>query len=111
MLILISNSFRYPILRHLAPQFSGYNWIMDTICSTRNTLTEIISLHQRNNIREKNSYVDVYLKHIEEEEEPSNSKWDLVGYSGGSPGLENAVKRWGWPIGPICYSAFFNASP
>ena len=24
------------------------------------------------------------------------SKWDLVGDSGGSPGLENAVKRWGW---------------
>ena len=22
-----------------------------------------------------------------------HSKWDLVGYSGGSPGLENAVKR------------------
>ena len=46
---------------------------MDTICRTRNTLTEIISLHQRNNIREKSSYVDVYLKHIEEEEEPSDT--------------------------------------
>ena len=23
-----------------------------------------------------------------------HSKWDLVGHSGGSPGLENAVKRW-----------------
>ena len=33
-----------------------------------------------------------------------HSKWDLVGYSGGSPGLENAVKRWGWPIGPIIFS-------
>ena len=52
---------------------------MDTICSTRNTLTEIISLHQRNKIREKNSYVDVYLKHIEEEEPSDHSKWDLVG--------------------------------
>ena len=31
----------------------------------------------------------------------NHSKWDLVGYSGGSPGLENAVKRWGWPIGLI----------
>ena len=25
----------------------------------------------------------------------THSKWDLVGDSGGSPGLENAVKRWG----------------
>ncbi|MCP3853072.1 MAG: hypothetical protein GY694_23010 [Gammaproteobacteria bacterium] len=40
-----------------------------------------------------------------------HSKWDLVGYSGGSPGLENAVKRWGWPIGPICFSVYFDASP
>ena len=29
----------------------------------------------------------------------------------GSPGLENAVKRWGWPIGLICSSVYFNASP
>ena len=41
----------------------------------------------------------------------SHSKWDLVGYSGGSPGLENAVKRMGWPIGPICFSVYFDASP
>ena len=46
---------------------------MDTICRTRNTLNEIISLHQRNNIREKSSYVDVYLKHIEEEETSDTS--------------------------------------
>ena len=32
-----------------------------------------------------------------------HSKWALVGYSGGSPGLENAVKRWGRPIGPIFF--------
>ena len=40
-----------------------------------------------------------------------HSKWDLVGYSGGSPGLENAVKRWGRPIGPICISVYFDTSP
>ena len=40
-----------------------------------------------------------------------HSKWDLVGYSGGSPGLENAVKRWGRPIGPIFFSVYFDASP
>ena len=28
-------------------------------------------------------------------EDPNHRKWDLVGYSGGSTGLENAVKRWG----------------
>ena len=39
-----------------------------------------------------------------------HSKWDLVGYSWGSPGLENAVKRWGRPIGPICLSVHFDAS-
>ena len=39
-----------------------------------------------------------------------HSKWDLVGYSGGSPGLENAVNRWGRPIGPICFSVYFDAS-
>jgi hypothetical protein len=31
----------------------------------------------------------------------THSKWDLVGYSGGSSGLENAVKRWGRTIGTI----------
>ena len=40
----------------------------------------------------------------------SHSKWDLVGYSGGSPGLENAVKRWGRPIGPIRFFVCFDAS-
>ena len=39
----------------------------------------------------------------------THSKWDLVGYSGGSSGLENAVKRWGRPIGPICSSVYFDA--
>jgi hypothetical protein len=38
-------------------------------------------------------------------------KWDLVGYSGSSSGLENAVKRWGRPIGPISFSVYFDASP
>jgi hypothetical protein len=42
---------------------------------------------------------------------PNYSKWDLVRYSGGSPGLENAVKRWCQPIGPICFSVYFDASP
>ena len=41
----------------------------------------------------------------------NHSKWDLVGYSGCSPGLENAVKRWGRPIWPICFSVYFDASP
>ena len=40
-----------------------------------------------------------------------HSKWDLVGYSGGSPGLDNAVNRWGRPIGPICFSVYFHANP
>ena len=35
-----------------------------------------------------------------------HNKWDLVGDSGGSPGLENAVKRWNGPIGPICFSVY-----
>ena len=46
---------------------------MDTICRTRNILTDIVTLHQRNNIREITSYVDVYLKHIEEEESSDTS--------------------------------------
>ena len=41
----------------------------------------------------------------------NHSKWDLVGYSGGSPGLENAVKSWGRPIRPICISVYFDTSP
>ena len=40
-----------------------------------------------------------------------HSKWDLVGYSGGLPGMENAEKRWRRPIGPICFSVYFDASP
>ena len=40
-----------------------------------------------------------------------HSKWDLVGYSGDSPGLENAVKSWGRPIRPICISVYFDTSP
>ena len=32
-----------------------------------------------------------------------HSKWDLVGYSGGSPGLENAVKSWGRRLGPFVF--------
>ena len=54
-------------------------------------------------------YLDLKLKRT-----TANSivlKWDLVGYSGGSLGLENAVKRWGQPIGPICFSNYFDASP
>ena len=38
------------------------------------------------------------------------SLWALVGDSGGSPGLENALKRWVGPIWPICFSVYFNAS-
>ena len=33
---------------------------------------------------------------------PIHSKWDLVGYIGSSLVLENAVQRWGRPIGPKC---------
>ena len=40
-----------------------------------------------------------------------HSKWDLVGYSGGSPGLEKAVKRWGRPIGPFVFSVYLDVSP
>ena len=39
------------------------------------------------------------------------SKWDLVGDSGGSPGLENAVKRWNGPNELICFSVYFDARP
>ena len=39
-----------------------------------------------------------------------HSEWDLVGYGGGSPGFENAVKRWGRPFGPICFSVYFDVS-
>ena len=102
VIILISNSFRYPILRHLAPQFSGYNWIMDTISRTRNTLTEIISLHQRNNIREKNSYVDVYLKHIEEEE-PSDQSKDLQNFN-----VYSCTPILIWSFYRVCNLADFN---
>ena len=57
-------------------------------------------------------YVEMSLtsKKIEEVS-PLHSKWALVGYSGGSPGLENAVKRWNRPIGLICFSVYFHASP
>ena len=41
----------------------------------------------------------------------SHIKWALAGDSGGSPVLENAVKRWVGPIGPICFSVYFDASP
>ena len=38
------------------------------------------------------------------------SKWNLVGYSGGSHGLENVVKRWGRQIEPIFFSVYFDIS-
>ena len=40
----------------------------------------------------------------------THSKWDLVGNSGGSPWLENAVERWSRLIEPICFSVYFDAS-
>ena len=42
---------------------------------------------------------------------PIHSKWDLVGYIGSSLVLENAVQRWGQPIGPICFFVYFDTSP
>ena len=37
----------------------------------------------------------------------NGSSWILWGL----PGLENVVKRWGRPIGPNCFSVYFEASP
>ena len=48
---------------------------------------------------------------LESKLESHHSKWDLVGYSGGSPGLENAVKRWGRLIGLIFFCCLLWCKP
>jgi len=66
--------YRYPILRYLAPDFSGYKWITETNNENRNTLDQIISLHQLDEHRERSSYLDSYLKKIDEEDESDQNK-------------------------------------
>ena len=59
--------YRYPILRHLAPHYSGFKWISDTMTMARKNLNEIVCFHkQHNNKNEKYgaSYVDIYLKEL-----------------------------------------------
>merc|ERR1711988_67631 len=46
-----SSWYRYPILCKIAPEFSGYDWICKTNTQARNTLNQIVSLHQSNKDR------------------------------------------------------------
>ena len=39
--------YRFPILRHLAPELSGFVWIKDMIAQTEKNMNEIVSLHKR----------------------------------------------------------------
>ena len=43
----IESPQRYPILRHLAPELSGFIWIKDVIAKTDKNLEAIINLHKR----------------------------------------------------------------
>ena len=55
--------WKYPILRHLAPEFSGFVWIKNMIASTGEMLNELVSHHSRDGV---SSYINSYLKKIDE---------------------------------------------
>ena len=74
-------------------------------------LLELHTMRQRYFLKINMKFLTFPFDFIIEIESLNHSKWDIVGYSGGSTGLENAVKRWGRPIGPICVSVYFDASP
>ena len=66
---------RYPILRHLAPELSGFIWIKDVIAKTDKNLEAIINLHKRrdenyNETEAKSSlsYINLYLQEIDRAE-------------------------------------------
>ena len=67
----IESPQRYPILRHLAPELSGFIWIKDVIAKTDKNLEAIINLHKRRNKNYKSaaesssSYIDLYLQEID----------------------------------------------
>ena len=60
--------YRYPILRHLAPHYSGFVWSSDLVGKTRKNFNEIVSLHKGNKDRSIVSYIDAYLEDIEKRE-------------------------------------------
>ena len=61
--------YRYPILRHLAPHWSGFVWITDMIGKTEQNLNEIVSLHKNEKEGEKEgkdvAYIESYLEEID----------------------------------------------
>ena len=66
--------YRYPILKHLAPGYSGFTWVSDMVAKTRNSLSDIISLHKKNQNRQEKSYIDAYLDEINERAREGESR-------------------------------------
>jgi len=61
--------YKIPILRHLAPEFSGFTWISNMMKDTTKTLNHIVNLHKNNNNRKTDSYIDAYLELIENKDD------------------------------------------
>ena len=64
--------YRYPILKYLAPELSGFVWIKDVIARTDKNLEAIVNLHQRRDenynesvAKSNESFIDLYLQEIE----------------------------------------------
>ena len=56
-------------------------------------------------------YVHISIFYFDLNFSSLHSEWDLVGYSGSSPGLENAVKSWGRLVGPIFFFCLLRCKP
>ena len=72
--------YKYPFLRLLSPQYSGFTWIKEAQANTHRNLDGIISLHKGAGVKRiKSSYIDSYLKEAGDiEEETSNSRKELI---------------------------------
>ena len=57
--------YRYPILKHLAPDYSGFTWVSEVVAKTKSDLNDIVSLHKKSTDRDEVSYIDAYLEGID----------------------------------------------
>ena len=57
--------YRYPILKRLAPDYSGFTWVAEVVAKTKSDLNEIVSLHKCSKNRQEVSYIDAYLEGID----------------------------------------------
>ena len=57
--------YRYPILKHLAPDYSGFTWVSEVVAKTKSNLNDIVMLHKKSKNRDDVSYIDAYLEEID----------------------------------------------